>query len=352
MRQRLLLPGVLVLGFAAVAAASGPVTYTVTVNTSSIAGTAGSLDFNFNPGPLVTQAASLQVLSFAGSGTLAGSPTLTGDVAGALPATLTFDNGTGFNDYFEGFTFGSTLSFTVSLYGPALSSPDGVSTSGSTFAFSMFSDAAGTIPALTTDTTDGFAFTVNVNLDGTTTATDLSSQTGVGPPVILSPPAISKVFGGASIPLTGTTGLSFTITNSNAGALLTGVGFTDNLPAGLAVETPNGLTGSCGGGTVTAAAGSGTVSLSGATLVSSASCTFSVNVMGAGLGLQNNITSNVTSNEGGNGGTASASITVVPLAPGAPGPTGTPVMSPPILAVFALLLAGLGWILARRTEAL
>ncbi len=94
---------------------------------------------------------------------------------------MTFDNGTAFNDYFEGFTFGSTLSFQVSLYGPALSSPDGTSTSGSTFAFSMFSDPAGTMPALTTDTTDGFAFTVDVNLDGTTTVTNFSSQTTVVP---------------------------------------------------------------------------------------------------------------------------------------------------------------------------
>jgi hypothetical protein len=112
---------------------------------------------------LVTQTASLQVLSFASDGTLACSPTLTGDVAGALPPTLTFDNGTAFNDYFEGFTFGSTLSFQVCLFGPALSSPDGTSTSGSTFAFSMFSDAAGTIPTLTTDKINGFAFTVDVN---------------------------------------------------------------------------------------------------------------------------------------------------------------------------------------------
>jgi hypothetical protein len=98
-----------------------------------------------------------------------------------LPATLTFDNGTGFNDYFEGFTFGSTLSFQVSLYGPALSSPNGVSTSGSAFAFSMFSDAAGTIPALTTDTTDGFAFTVGVSLGGTAPVTNSSAQTTVVP---------------------------------------------------------------------------------------------------------------------------------------------------------------------------
>jgi len=43
----------------------------------------------------------------------------------------------------------------------------------------MFSDAAGTIPALTTNTTDGFAFTVDVNLNGTTTVTNFSSQTSV-----------------------------------------------------------------------------------------------------------------------------------------------------------------------------
>ena len=163
----------------AATAMANVITYDVTVNTSSISGTTGSLDFNFNPGSLVTQSASLQILSFTSNGTLAGSPELTGDASGALPGTLTFDNGTGFNDYFEGFTFGSTLSFDVSLYGPALSAPDGTSTSGSTFAFSMFSDAAGTTPTLTSDTTDGFAFTVDVNLDGSTTVTNYSSETGI-----------------------------------------------------------------------------------------------------------------------------------------------------------------------------
>lgn len=175
---RLLFGGLLLF---AVSASASPVTYDVTVNTSSIAGDQGSLDFNFNPGPLETQAASLQILGLSSDGTLAGGPALTGDVGGALPSTVTFDNGTVFNDYFEGLTYGSTLSFDLSLYGPALSSPDGVSTSGSTFAFSMFSDAAGTIPALTNDTTDGFGFIVNVNPDGSTTVTDYSDQTTVEP---------------------------------------------------------------------------------------------------------------------------------------------------------------------------
>jgi len=164
---------------AASVAKAGPIIYDVTVNTSSITGTMGSLDFQFNPGPLTTQSASLQILDFTSDGTLAGSPSLTGDVSGALPATLTYDNGTQYNDFFEDFTYGTTLSFEVSLYGPALSSPDGVSTSGSIFAFSMFSDPAGTVPVLTTDTVDGFAATLNVNLGGTTTVTDPSTETSV-----------------------------------------------------------------------------------------------------------------------------------------------------------------------------
>ena len=170
-------------------AVADPITYNVTVDTSSISGTSGSLDFQFNPGPLTTQAASLQILEFSSDGSLAGSPALTGDVGGALPGTLTFDNGTQFNDYFDDFTFGSTLSFQVSLYGPALSSPDGVSTSGSDFAFSMFSDPPGTIPTLTTDTVDGFAGTINVNLDGTTTVTDPSIQTIIASSTVIPEPS-------------------------------------------------------------------------------------------------------------------------------------------------------------------
>src|SRR5213078_1211049 len=52
------------------------------------------------------------------------------------------------------------------------------------------------------------------------------------------------------------------------------------------------------------------VSLSGASLSGSTQCTFSVKVTGIAAGLQNNITDQVTSSEGGNGGTASASVKV------------------------------------------
>ena len=183
-RKILLFAAAMLLIILSSSASASADSYEVNVNTSSIAGTTGSLDFNFNPGPLgATQAASLQILDFSSDGTLAVSPLspmLTGDVSGSLPGVLTFDNGTPFNDYFQGFTYGSTLSFEISLFGPALSSPDGVSTSGSAFAFSMFSDPAGTIPVLTTDTTDGFAYVVTVNLDGTTTPTSYLTTPGTG----------------------------------------------------------------------------------------------------------------------------------------------------------------------------
>ncbi len=187
--------GTLLLFTASVASAD--IIYDVTVDTSSISGTSGSLDFNFNPGPLVTEEASLQILDFSSNGTLEDCASNvqgycnTGDVTGTLPSTLTFDNGvdsgSGFNDYFTGFTYGATLSFVVDLSGPAITSPNpAMYTSGSTFAFSMFSDAAGMTPALTNDLVDGFAATIDVDPDGSTTVNNFSSETTVSPVTVPS----------------------------------------------------------------------------------------------------------------------------------------------------------------------
>jgi hypothetical protein len=177
--QHALATAALLFCFATVTPAD--IIYDVTVNTSSIAGTAGSLDFNFNPGPLLTQSAKLRIFNFASNGNLVDLPSLIGDVNGSLPGTVTFDNETGFNDYFEGFKFGSTLSFEVMLYGLAVSSPNGFATSGSTFAFSMFSDSLGTIPVLTNNVQDGFATTVDLTLSGVAAVTNFSTETAVAP---------------------------------------------------------------------------------------------------------------------------------------------------------------------------
>jgi uncharacterized repeat protein (TIGR01451 family) len=104
--------------------------------------------------------------------------------------------------------------------------------------------------------------------------------------------------------------LTFTLTNSNLGASLTGVGFTDNLPAGSQFQAG---TASVCGGTVTRTTSS--MSLSGATIAASGQCQFSLIVTATTQGDKINTTSAVTSNEGGNGGTTTAVLSVLPIAP-------------------------------------
>jgi hypothetical protein len=154
--------------------------YQITIDTSSLLGSGdGSLDFQFNPGALDTQGASVEIVNFTSDGALVGSPVLTGNVAGGLPGTITFDNGSFYNDYFQVFTYGSTISFQLNFFGPALDTPDGISSAGSLFTFGMFSDTDGLIPVLTNNPDGSGAFTVDVNLDGTTTVTNFSDVTTV-----------------------------------------------------------------------------------------------------------------------------------------------------------------------------
>jgi uncharacterized repeat protein (TIGR01451 family) len=150
-----------------------------------------------------------------------------------------------------------------------------------------------------------------VNTSGVISATESGNGTTATASIdVFGAPSITKSFTPSAIAPNTNSTLAFTINNpaANPGAL-TGIGFTDTLPANLVVATPNGLSGSCGGGTITATAGSGTVSLSGASLAAGASCTFSVNVTGP-VGTYNNTTGPVTSANGGNGNPATATLTI------------------------------------------
>ncbi len=128
-----------------------------------------------------------------------------------------------------------------------------------------------------------------------------------------SPPAaptIAASFTPSTIVAFGTSALSFTLTNPNSGIALTGAGFTDSLPAGMVVSTPNGLSGSCGGGTIAATAAGSSVSLTGAALDPGASCTFSIGVTSSQAGNYVNTTGAVTANESFTGLTATATSDV------------------------------------------
>ena len=175
--------------------------------------------------------------------------------------------------------------------------------------------AAASVPA-----NSSISFAVNVT--GTTagvknnSAQVTSTEGGTGNTsnaslTVVAAPVIIQALGASSIPLNGSTSLTFTVQNNNTTSTLTGVAFTETLPAGLVVATPNGLAGSAGGGTITAVAGSNTVTVSGAGIAQSSSFTFAINVSGTTAGTKNLTTGNVSSTEGGSGGTASASINVI-----------------------------------------
>ncbi len=184
------------------------------------------------------------------------------------------------------------------------SSPTGISLSGATIAAN-----GSCVFSVTVTGAAGGSYT---NTTGSVTSSNAGTgNTASANLVVASPPTITKSFGAATIPLSGTTSLTFSIDNPNTSVALTGVGFTDSLPAGVVVASPNGVGGPClGNGTIAAVAGSGSVSLAGAGLAATANCTFSLNVTGATAGVKNNSTT-VSSTEGGTGNTSNASITVV-----------------------------------------
>jgi len=127
-----------------------------------------------------------------------------------------------------------------------------------------------------------------------------------------NPPLLFKFFQDFSVIALSPTTVEFQIFNPNS-VNLTNVSFTDTLPAGLVVANPSvvGTADTSCGGTVTAVAGSKTVSVSGIVLTPEEFCSITVNVFaGATGGEQFNVTSAITSAESSAGSAASASVTI------------------------------------------
>src|SRR5262249_48483720 len=110
-----------------------------------------------------------------------------------------------------------------------------------------------------------------------------------------APPTLTKFFSQALVGQNGTFTMGFTIGN-DSGVDLTGVAFSDTLPAGLVIATPNNLANGCGG-TATATPGSSSFTLTGAT-VTTDGCAITVDLVATGSpGVLTNTTSTITSNE-------------------------------------------------------
>ena len=124
-----------------------------------------------------------------------------------------------------------------------------------------------------------------------------------------SPPTIAKAFSSATVGLNQSVTLTFTITNPNPATDLTNVSFSDDMPAGLLIANPDSLGGTCDTSVVTLSPTN--ISLVGTTILANSSCTLFIDVLATSAGDQVNTTGVITSTEGGAGGTATATVTVV-----------------------------------------
>lgn len=169
--------------------------------------------------------------------------------------------------------------------------------------------------AATTGATTTTNFRINA-MGANTTGSDMYLDnivvTGCGIP---NPPTMTKSFSPNPVAVGATSSLTFTVTNPNAGVSLSGVAFTDILPAGLTVA--NSTTSQCGGtNNVVTNAATRTIAMTGGTIAAGGSCTITATVTAATAGPHTNVSGFVTStttgtNNAGSSGIASASLTAV-----------------------------------------
>jgi len=232
---------------------------------------------------------------------------------------FTISNSTGYPAQ-SGLAFTDTLPAGVTLVGSATSPQCGgtVSYSGG----NVINLTGGTLAARTASCT--ISATVTSSTPGSyqnTYAGNISnlagglSAAGVNASLLVSAPSLAKSFSPATINTNQSANVVFTITNGSGNPAQTDLGFSDNLPSGLAVAAVPTVSSSCGGavykyGTTTPLSG-GETSFSfvgGALAAESANCTVNVavkpttstlttytngpaNVVGISSGLVNNITS-------------------------------------------------------------
>jgi large repetitive protein len=129
---------------------------------------------------------------------------------------------------------------------------------------------------------------------------------------------LAKSFAPNPISVNGTSVLTITIGNPNAGAV-SGYNFVDNLPAGLVIAAaPNASTSGCGTPTLTAPAGGTSISFSNGTVAGNGSCVIHVDVTSAAASTYNNTTNNLFVGTTNTGVNASASLTVTNETPATP----------------------------------
>nr|WP_235438939.1 autotransporter domain-containing protein [Candidatus Rhodobacter lobularis] len=216
----------------------------------------------------------------------------------------------------ESNTCGGTL--TAAAGTGAVSLSGGTLAEGASCAIAV--DLRATLPG--TLTNPGFDVTSSI-ATGSAAATDLTVNAAAAM-------GFAKAFAPATIDLGSSSTLTFTIDNSANAIEAASMAFTDSFPAGLIVSSAPAATNTCGG-TFTATALSGLVSLSGGTLAAGTTCTLSVQVQALTTGSLDNTSSELTSDLPSASPVATASLTVnaVPI-------TSAASFNPPIIELFEL----------------
>ncbi|HZW34638.1 MAG TPA: NF038129 family PEP-CTERM protein [Isosphaeraceae bacterium] len=177
-RSILVMTALLVIAAAAwgPAALAGSIAYDVTVDTSSLAGTTGGIEFTLIAGNTPAPLDTATITAFTPQAGLVPPPTTSGDVSGDLSGRMSMDNQAP-SLYFETLTYGSTLSFQVTLSSTA-GSPSSADT---LFAFYLF-DSAGN-PVSGPNSPSGEI--LDINIQGPSGTFDT--------PVTYPPPAITLI---------------------------------------------------------------------------------------------------------------------------------------------------------------
>lgn len=136
-----------------------------------------------------------------------------------------------------------------------------------------------------------------------------ASGLGTDLTTVVGPPTMVQAFVPNSAGVNQVVAFTFQIANPNATTALTGISLVDILPTQMILATPNGLTNTCGG-TLTAAAGSNAIILSGATVAAGAHCAFSVNVIASAPSVYVVNSGAISAQNGGTGLSGSAMLTV------------------------------------------
>ena len=179
--------------------------------------------------------------------------------------------------------------------------PNAVTTCGGTLTATagansiMLDNAGASIPASGTCTitvdvaaTSGGSYANDIPAGALQTSAGSNTVSADATLQVVDPPTLTKVFAPAAITAGQTSDLTITIGNSNAVALTSSAALVDSFPPGIVVDaTPNATT-TCGG-TVTAAAGSDSVTLDSGASIPPGGCTVSVVVTAAAPGTYPNV---------------------------------------------------------------